>query len=338
MTQMFASIRALEAPRTLAIWPVALGLALTAFGTKAAFAHGGLPAEAILITPSEMGTVADQSIEITWIDSDNPIPTGTATVNLFYTDAMPPTFEPGTRPDALIGTPMVSGIFEYDDTNSYTWDTSAVSAGTYWVWSLVEEPPEPMPSPQIIRFTEVPIVVAHGQDEVPPAVRITNPDNPFVWADQTVDLEYEAFDPSGTGRVRLEVGSTFDGSDFTVIAEDLPAVAEGSFTWDTSQLAEVDWTIRATIIDDRGFEITAYAQYFLLVTHLQAPDAGPSTPDAGAAEDMGTPQAPDAGVDVDQGQKMMAKEGCSCTGSSQRPGLAWLMLLFIAAPLIRWRS
>ena len=68
-----------------------------------AWAHGGLPAEAILVDPNEIA-VWDQSIELLWIDSDNPIPTGTATVNLFYTADMPPTFEPGTHPDALVGT------------------------------------------------------------------------------------------------------------------------------------------------------------------------------------------------------------------------------------------
>ncbi len=287
--------------------------------------------------------VTDQSIDLVWIDNDTPIATGTATVNLFYTDAMPPTFEPGTRPDTIVGMPIVEGIIEHDTTNRYTWDTSGVSAGVYWVWSLVIEPPLPNPSPQIIRFTDVPIVIAHLGDEVPPAVRVTNPDNPFVWSDRMIDIEYEAFDPSGTAKVRIEVGSSFDGTGFTVLAEDLPAVQEGSVSWDTSQLAEADWTIRAIITDDRGFEVTAYAKFFLLITHLQEPDAGVA-PDTGPAPtDLGS-ESPDSGIlDTDLGPMMKLpkepKSGCTCAQKKPSDGsrAALLIAVFALGLRRRWR-
>ena len=306
--------------------PLAL---LTLLLPSAALAHGGLPAEAILVTPNNI-EVFDQSVGLEWVDSDTSIPTGTATVNLFYTDAMPPTFEPGTRPDAVVGTQILEGLPEYDPTNTFEWDTSQVPSGTYWVWSLVEEPPEPMPSPQIIHFTPVPIVIAHPGDDVPPAIRITNPDNPFVWADQEFRLEYEAFDPSGNGRVKLEATDQFDGTGFFTIAEDLPAVADGVFMWDVSELAEIDWTLRATITDDRGFEVTAYGQHFLLITHLQAPDMGVG-PDMGAMDSgaLDTGPRPDAGVSArDAGQKLPApKSGCSCSAAPPTSSASLLSLL-----------
>ncbi len=227
----------------------------------AAKAHGTLPAEALIVSPNELG-VFDPSIELIWIDADVPIPTGTATVNLFYTDAMPPTFEQGTRPEALMGMPIIEGVYENDRANRHVWETSSVSAGTYWIWSLVIEPPEPNPAPQIIHFSTVPVVISHPGDAIPPAVHVTSPSNPFVWADQTFDVEYEAFDPTGAAKVRLEAGNTFDGSDFLLIADNLPATAAGRVTWDTSQLTEGDWTLRAVITDERGFEITAYDASF----------------------------------------------------------------------------
>lgn len=308
------------------LWILAWALA---FGPRDAAAHGGQPTVAWVNDPVGVGNVVDESFTFTWADFDRSIPTGTATVDFYYVTARPPTFAAGTIPEPLDGTPIVTGIFEKDLANSHTWDTRNVPAGSYLIWSRVNEPPSEVYSPLIISYSPGVLTVAHPGDPVHPAVMVTTPDTPFRFADQSFEVRYAAFDPDGTGRVKLEAGTSLDGTGFTTLAEDLPASADGAFTWDTSGLAEADWTIRATITDGRGYTFTHYGRYFLLVTHLgPRPDA--SVPDAAPSDGSIIP-AYDGGEEPTP-PKAKA-EGCRCRAEG-RPtdGTApWPALLLLLA-------
>jgi hypothetical protein len=298
-----------------------IAVAIAALFPELAFAHGGNPAEALVTVPAAAGTIADESFTITWIDADTPIPTGTATVDLHYTDRMPPTYFLGSIPDALIGTPIVQGIPETDFPNLYVWDTTAVPAGTYWIWSRVFEPPEPVPSPVYISFSPAPLHVQHPGDPLGPSVRITRPNTDISYSDEEFELRWQAFAPNGPATLRLEAGTSLDGSDFIVIADGLAATSTGSFTWQTAELAEGDWTIRAVITDETG-SFTAYCPYFLLITHFfplrdaGAPDARPEREDAAIAADAGS-----------EPPEVVAEEGCGCTAARSDPSLLLLVLL-----------
>lgn len=294
-----------------------------------AFAHGGNPAEARVTAPADVGVVADESFHITWIDTDAPIPTGTATVNLFYTERMPPTFFLGDIPDQLEGTPIVSGIPEPDTDNAYDWDIRSVPSGTYWIWSRVDEPPEPTPSPVYLSFSKGPLHVRHPGDPIGPSVRITRPNTEIAYSDEEYEIRYRAFDPNGTASVRLEAGTSVDGTDFEIIADDLPATSTGAFVWDTRDLEEADWTLRAVITDDVD-TFTAYSPYFLLITHfIPGRDAGPAGPDAGAPRDAG---AADGARDTKETPE--GDDGCNCSstdGPVNPAGLLLLLPLLLAA-------
>ena len=130
-----------------------------------AVGHGGQPAVAYLNEPAGVDNVVDDSFTFTWIDADRPIPTGTATVDFFYMRERVSAFIAGTIPPWLDENVVVRGLLEKDLTNSYTWDTSSVPAGTYQLWSRVAEPPEEIASPQLILFSPGAEPVQHPGDQ-----------------------------------------------------------------------------------------------------------------------------------------------------------------------------
>lgn len=274
-------------------------------------AHGGVPPIAEPTNPLGCTETASTSYRLEWIDTDMPIATGTATVDLHFVRENPPTFVRGTYPEVLAGTAIVSGIRETDRDNAYTWELRDVPTGAYWVWAIVHEPPNelgfqlvPALSPGILR-------VQHAGDPEPLCVYLKTPDTPFRFADRSYVVEYDANDPRGTARVKLEATLSRDGTELITIAEDLPAVPDGRFVWDTSTLELGDWTLRATVRDDSGQSFSSYARFFLQIQHF--PDAGVigSTP-----------------VDNDV--------GCRCTSDQLSEGSGWLFVALLL--LTRFRS
>ncbi|MEL7367964.1 MAG: hypothetical protein AAFN74_03560 [Myxococcota bacterium] len=292
------------------------------------WAHGGNPAVAFFNEPVGVGIVVDDTFTFTWRDADIPIPTGTATVDFFYTVNRPMTFTPGDIPDDLAGTPIVTGLRERDLDNRYVWNVSDVPTGSYHLWSRVNEPPSEDMSIQIIDFAPGIVTVVQPGDSVPPALLVTSPRNAFEFTDAQYEITYEAFDPDGTGRVRLEaamVPTSSNAPAFIPLADDLPADAEGRWTWNTSALPDGDWMIRATLTDARGQSFTTYSRFLLLISHpFSRFDAGTS------AQDAGPPDAGSTGV---------GEDGCRCITSSREgwPELTgwWLGLGLFAAVRLR---
>jgi MYXO-CTERM domain-containing protein len=188
----------------------------------------------------------------------------------------------------------------------------------------------------IATFSPGVITVHHGSEPLYPAVVVTQPDSPFRWARENhFEIGYSAYDPDGSGKVKLEAFSEDDESDLMLIADDLPAVSAGTFDWSTLGLPEADYTLRATVTDGRGMSFVAHARFFLLVTDV------PVRPDAGVADggaDAGTISPEDAGP-ADSGKgpaKMTDGGGCTCTvGQAEYP--LGLLGLFLAAVLLRVR-
>jgi hypothetical protein len=159
------------------------------------------------------------------------------------------------------------------------------------------------------------ITVVHGDDPVPPSVVITKPDTPFRFADQSYDVEYDAHDPDGTGTVKLEAALHGSSEPMIVLAEELPALDKGTFTWNVKDLPRGDYMLRATITDARGMSFSSYGRYFLLVEHFET----------------GT----DGGAGGGGGEE---EKGCGCsTAKSDRSVLA-LFVLASALCFIRRRN
>lgn len=307
-------------------WTAALLLLSCSAG--AAHAHSGAPALARVLNPDQPAEIVDRSYTFRWTDSDSPTPTGSASVAFYYSPIIPLPFPPENRP-VLDGRVIVRGIPEPDLSNRYTWDTSTVAPGAYFIWSLVEEPPQEIASVQIVSYSPQVLHIAHPGDVLTPSVVLLTPDTPFRFADDRYLFRYSAFDPSGTGRVRIEGTIQYDGTDFVVLADDLPAALSGTFEWDCRDYAEGNWTIRISITDGCGRAMTAHARYFLNVSHPGGlPDAGPrdgrvSSPldgrvDEGAACGVTTfDAAADAGVD-DLGSAPGADASDAGTGAAER--------------------
>ncbi|MFO0722507.1 MAG: hypothetical protein U1E65_01910 [Myxococcota bacterium] len=342
---------------------VGLGLVLLV-SLESAFAHSGAPALARMLNPDQPGEIADTQYTFRWTDSDAPTPTGSASIAFFYTPILPPPFPPEQRPP-LDGVRIVHSIPEPDLQNRYTWNTSTVPPGAYFIWSVVEEPPQEVASIQIISYSPQVLHVAHPGDVLTPSVVLLTPDTPFRFSDDHYLVKYSAFDPSGTGRVRIEGTRQYDSTGFRLLADDLPAVADGSFNWDTHDIEEGNWTLRASITDRCARRMQAHARYFLSVSHVAGlPDGGHQdaseaspldavfdeaaacgrttadlVPEAGVmdaaatAPDLGTPDAGTIGPEPPAAEG----GGCGCS-SSARAADPWLLGLLLLAGLLRLRA
>ncbi len=287
------------------------GVLIAVFAAGTAHAHPlGGPAVAWPTTPHSVGLVVDERYRFEWTDTNFITSTGTITIDWFYTPVMPPTFPLGSTPEDLVGTPIVLGIDEEDRTDAYTWDTSTVAPGSYWLWSRMNDLPGET-SLRINAFSRGVVTVAHRGDVVHPAIAMTSPRSPFESAQaDTYLVTYEAFDPDGTGRVALEAMRQRDASDAVEIASDLPAASSATVTWSVADLPDGEWILRATLRDGRGLTAVAYGRFVLASYAAWRVDAGPladstSRPPAdGGREDIGT---------YDAGDRLAATaSGCGC--------------------------
>ena len=289
----------------------------------------GLPPVAWAETPREAGELADESYLITWTDYDGPSLTGTVTVNWYYTDIMPRTFPRGLIPDSLMGEEVVTGIDEADRTTAYEWDTSSVAAGSYFIWSLIDEPPEEMAVLRVVAFARGVVTVAHPGDPIHPAIIFTRPDSPYFLADSEFAIRYQAFDPDGTGKVKIEASSSSVSDDFIILGENLPAVEDGVLLWDTSGLSEGDWTLRASLEDARGLSHSTYCRFFLRVQHISdSPDSGLGGMDSGDSDS--SLRTLDSGLR--RKEQVSGQENCRCNHLGTRThglGAAVLMILML---------
>lgn len=309
-----------------------------------ALAHGGNPAEANIIAPTSMCPIASDGRSFEWVDADSPAPSGPSTIDFYATRVMPPTFLRDFFPPELERLEVATDILEPDLENELFWDTSGVDTGVYWIWSRVTEPPDEM-SPELIGISPVPFIVHHEGDPIPSAIAITRPNNEFSVADQTYRVEYEAFDPTGRGRVRLEA-RPFTEDDWHVIADRLPAVLDGQFNWTTAALPPGDWILRATLTNCDDTSVVTHTRFVFNVSHPGGP-----TWDAGWDLDAGRPDAvvPDwcyedpldaglaqCGVSLrprDGGQTVGPEpsdpNGCDCSSHTRRSSSWWWVLGFL---------
>lgn len=272
---------------------------------RPAAAHGLFPSEAPLADPATGCMVVDRSVTFHWSDYDKPISTGTATVDFNYIVDNTRTFQRGEHPPDFLAAshPIVHGILEADRTDTWTWNTSTVAAGSYWIWSFVVDPPAEINTVSVIDFAPFPVTIAHPGDPVWPAVSITDPDSPFRFADENFTIKYSGCDPDHSGKIKLEYTLNADGSGLETIADGLPT-GDQSFSWDTHCVPAGNAILKATITDGRGLTWSSWGRYVLLITHLTASDAGCVTAVDGGTADTGC---------VTSGDGDTAEAGCVTT-------------------------
>ncbi len=323
-------------------------VALTAT-PRLAFAHGGNPAQAVVVEPMHLGPTYSDTFLVKWLDAGPPPPvTGSAMVNLFYSSQIPHAFPLGIIPLTVTGTAIVRNLLEEIEPNELAWDVSNVPSGHYWIWSRVDDPPAEM-SPQYIRYSPAPVTVLHPGDVIGPAIALLKPQSEFSTADEFYTIDYESWDPTGTARIRFEASPDAFRREpmWFVIADNIQAQPKATIGWNTSVLDEGDYMLRATITDCNGRSFVGHSRYFVFVAHLDVPDAGPfeigAPPDGGSLEEWCSELPGDSGVLVeagvtadvgssvnDGGGMIMPEESCGCRTTTDRsaPTFLWLALFF----------
>lgn len=232
--------------------------------------HSGFPAQAPFAAPSEACVAHDESVPVRWTDSDSETPFGPAFIDVFATREDLLTFDVGQTP-VLRGPVIASRVPEPDTTNAFEWRTATVAAGHYHLWTIVREPPQEVASVQITERTPQVVTIVHPSARVGPSVAVTRPRTALATSRGAYELQYAACDPTGTGRVTIDVAPR--GGAFERLASDLPAVPNGALEWSTAGLEPGTWTVRATVADDCGGYYVGYGRYYVDV--IDEPDAGP---------------------------------------------------------------
>src|SRR5688572_18313399 len=100
---------------------------------------GGIPTQARFDTPASVGMVGNQAFEVTWADGDID-PTGQ--FDFFYQPSNVPPLAALSHP-AFMGTPIpeAQDVIILDPANSFTWNTSSIPSGSYFVYEITDDPP-----------------------------------------------------------------------------------------------------------------------------------------------------------------------------------------------------
>jgi len=304
----------------------AAAVAVSAPGIATAHLNG-IPTIAWPQSPSGVGKVADESYRISWTDFDEQATTGETTIDIYATRRMPPTYRMGVVPrfqDDSDHVLVAAAIPERDLANALDWDTSSVAPGTWFVWTVAHDDPFEMWA-----FARGVVSVSRDGELPWPAVIVSRPDEgSTLVGDESVLLHYESFDPDGTARVTLEATRSLDGENLVMIAQDLPADPAGSFVWDTREVGNGDWMIKATIVDSRGLSSSAYGRAFVRVAHRTkgTGGAGGGGGTGGAGGVGGASGGGAGGGEAEPGDD--PGQGCGCrSASGDALGLALAALL-----------
>lgn len=313
------------------------------------WAHGGVPALATFPFAPPCVRVSDE-VALQWVEPDVPSTFGPSAVELSVTQTSTRPLYARERP--LVPWTRIHRVLDADPANRFVWRTSTVAEGHYFLWSYMEEPPQE--NADFVAHQAQFVITVERDRPQGPTVMLRRPAS-FSSAIGRYQLEYTACDPTGTARVRLEAAPESTPDEYRVLADDLPAVVDGVYVWDTRGFDQQRWIVRARISDECGFVFESHARAFVEVRPpLDAYDGGPedaiaagpidARSDGGsacaprsddAAVDGGSAR-PEAGAAPDAGcaDCVAPDEGCGCStadvGASPWVVMAPLMLGLVA--------
>jgi hypothetical protein len=198
--------------------------------------------------------------------------------------------------------------------NGFTWNTSAIPTGTYWIIAATTDPPY-----DIYTVSDGPVRVSHG-GPAPPAIILVRPDG-FGTFDKSYRIRWLLVGEAPF-HVDLDYLSDDDvraGATWKPIATDVPLTAEpdGSYAydWDTSALQSAHiYHVRATVRDASTLSAYTVSRAGVTIYHPG------SLPDlARAPVDMSVEEQPQPGCEL---------EGPERPGSS---AWSWIIGLGLAA-------
>jgi hypothetical protein len=221
--------------------------------------------------------------------------------------------------DAGVTCADFSGGLMRDCRNTFVWDTSAISPGTYWLVAVNSDPPY-----HVYAVANAPVVISHGGPK-PPAALVLVPDGFGSW-DKSYRVQWIG---QGTGPLHfdLEYGDEMMPFDpVTPLATDVTPILNPDGTygydWDISGLMSTGaYFLRVHVRDANGVSSFTDSHYGVSVFH--------------PGDDLAMPPA-------DMGMKPMPK-GCACelgpgTAATAVPLALILLTIVIAARLTRRRD
>jgi MYXO-CTERM domain-containing protein len=297
---------------------------------------------------------ADQTFPVSWTDGDND-PTGHFYCYYFDHD---PTREIQIADIQTVGTPAIdlatgqpaalwagcmcpfpdmgsvavicpdAGAGVRDCNNDFTWDTSKIAAGSYWLVALNLDPPK-----ATFTIGGGPIRIAHAGAAPPPAVMVLRPDGFGTW-DKSYRVQWYA---QGKAPLKIDLAyGNYDGAsvltDPMPLAQNVQAIQNPdgtqSWDWDLTQLPSLtSYYLRVTVTDADGVKAFTDSSYGLSVYHNDS--------DGGAPADLGP--RPDGGNLI-----IHPSSGCSCqlsgAGAATLFGPLALLALLALALLRRRRA
>ncbi len=256
---------------------------------------GGVPTQARFETPAGVGMVGDQGFEVVWTDGDID-PTGL--FDFYFQPSNVPPLAPLTSP-AFVGMPIAGAqdVMIMDVANRFTWDTSGVPSGSYFLYEITEDPPL-MP---LYGISSGPVTVRHPGDPLWPAVVVIQPDGIGDITGTAFAIQWLA---SGEGPLTANVEWAKTDGDGTLVplATDHPMLdngdgtASGCLLWDLSSTPQGYYYLRIEVSDQGGRTHAAYSPATVVVYRdPSGPDAGPAPMCAELPPDAGTTGGDDVG-------------------------------------------
>ncbi|MBI4509159.1 MAG: hypothetical protein HY698_05960 [Deltaproteobacteria bacterium] len=282
---------------------------------------GGVPTRITFASPGARFDVADGNYDVTWAENSDD---KTGELAFFYQPSNVPV---GTKLSSSLhaGTPIPGGekVPVEGDANVLKWDTSSVPAGSYFVYSVTQDPPlDPVAS-----FSPLPVTIRHQGDPPWPAVTVDKPDVGELPSGVAFAIRWRASGASPLhATIRYGAVGTEDPPE--EIAADLPMVGHangtfaGCYAWDLSLVPLDSYYIQVEVKDSAGRSHSAYSRSSVVVDR-DSSSADPKNVPTCADEpwDAGSPRS-------DGGRKGDDDGGCSCeVGRDRKPGGVSAVLL-----------
>ena len=191
--------------------------------------------------PDGTDDTASTSYTISWQDSD---PEENATLALYY----------DTDNSGADGTLIVENLSEDAATDTHTWDTTALPAGTYYIYGVIKDGV----NAAITSYSKGAVTISQN---TPPTLTITEPDGTDDTASNSYTISWQDADPEENATLALYYDTDNSGADGTLIVENLSEdAATDTHTWDTTALPAGDYYIYGVINDGVNAAVTAYSK------------------------------------------------------------------------------
>lgn len=302
------------------------------------FHVGGIPTKAEFLSPAQLGEVADASYAVTWRDNEQDM---TGLFNFFY---QPTNVRPGAFPSSpdFEGTLIVGDVPILDPANTHAWDTSAVPAGSYFLYEVTED----APLAPIVSVGPIPVTIRHAGDARFPATMVTKPDGIGDSQGRRFPVRWRA---SGEGTLSATIRAQDKDAQtpFETLATGVPMTAgadglyDSCWEWTLSLVPLSNYTIQVEVTDEGGRTHAAYGSFPVVVSRdASNPETGdPPSCDPAGATDGGGVRRPDGGPGTDGGGGGCGiARGRGAASSSGRGLLGGLAILIVFATTGRQRT